>query len=174
MFVTLPLTLSWLMLGFARSFPIICVGFAMVGFCMGLKESSSILYVSEIRWFMIRTVVFTWFFDSNDQLWKYKICLKIGVLLKKKSILRWKKLCFYFIPYFKMPFFFGLSSQWADRSWNDVNCCSNVVQFRNIYRFGLWIAFFLASSCTNLRTIPLLLLHRCSICSNSVQFKRQV
>lgn len=48
--VTIPLTITWIMLGFARSFPVICIGFAIIGFCMGLKESPSITYVSEIRW----------------------------------------------------------------------------------------------------------------------------
>lgn len=48
MMVTIPLTLSWLMLSFAHSFFVICLGFASIGFCMGLKESPSITYVSEI------------------------------------------------------------------------------------------------------------------------------
>lgn len=43
--VTIPLTMSWLVLGFADSFPIICICFAAIGFCMGLKESPSITYV---------------------------------------------------------------------------------------------------------------------------------
>lgn len=49
MTVTIPLTIAWIMLGFAYSFPIICVGFATIGFIMGIKEAPSITYVSEIR-----------------------------------------------------------------------------------------------------------------------------
>lgn len=48
MMVTIPLTAAWIMLGFAQSFPLICVGFTIIGFSMGLKEAPSITYVSEI------------------------------------------------------------------------------------------------------------------------------
>lgn len=40
MFVTLPLTIAWLMLGFAQSFPVVCLGFALCGFSFGLKVIS--------------------------------------------------------------------------------------------------------------------------------------
>lgn len=51
MFVTLPLTIAWLMLGFAQSFPILCFGFALCGFSFGLKvisNSSVITLIFEI------------------------------------------------------------------------------------------------------------------------------
>lgn len=41
MFVTLPLTIAWLMLGFAQSFPVVCLGFALCGFSFGLKVISN-------------------------------------------------------------------------------------------------------------------------------------
>lgn len=45
---TVPLTLAWILLGFSQSFPLICTGFAVIGFCMGLKESPTLTFVSEI------------------------------------------------------------------------------------------------------------------------------
>lgn len=45
---TIPLTIAWILLGFAQSFPLICTGFAIIGFCMGLKESPTLTFVSEI------------------------------------------------------------------------------------------------------------------------------
>lgn len=42
---SIPLTFAWIMLGFAQSFPLICIGFAVIGFCMGLKESPALTYV---------------------------------------------------------------------------------------------------------------------------------
>lgn len=49
MLVTIPLIVVWIMLGYAQSFPVICLGFMLLGFCFGLKESPSLTYVSEIR-----------------------------------------------------------------------------------------------------------------------------
>lgn len=45
MFVSVPLLISWIMLGFSQSFPIICFGFLTLGLCMGLNETPSITYV---------------------------------------------------------------------------------------------------------------------------------
>lgn len=56
--VTIPLTITWILLGFARSFSVICIGFAVMGFCMGLKESASITYVSEIRYIIKNLEIF--------------------------------------------------------------------------------------------------------------------
>lgn len=50
MLISIPLFFAWVMLGFAQSFPIICFGFVLLGFCMGLKEAPVKIYVSEIRW----------------------------------------------------------------------------------------------------------------------------
>lgn len=44
-----PLAITWIMLGFAQSFSLICLGFVLLGFCHGLKESPSLTYASEIR-----------------------------------------------------------------------------------------------------------------------------
>lgn len=48
--VSIPIFIAWIMLGFAQSFPVVCVGFMLLGFCMGLKEAPALTYVSEIRW----------------------------------------------------------------------------------------------------------------------------
>lgn len=45
---TIPLTFAWILLGFSQSFPLICMGFAIIGFSMGLKESPTLTFVSEI------------------------------------------------------------------------------------------------------------------------------
>ncbi|XP_031634375.1 facilitated trehalose transporter Tret1-like [Contarinia nasturtii] len=54
LFVTIPLAITWIILGLSHSFPLICVCFAMIGFCMGLKEAPSVTYVSEISEPMVR------------------------------------------------------------------------------------------------------------------------
>lgn len=54
---TIPLTISWLMLGFAQSFPLICICFSISGFCMGLKESPVLTFVSEISEPSIRSAL---------------------------------------------------------------------------------------------------------------------
>lgn len=46
MFVTLPLTIAWLMLGFAQSFPVVCLGFALSGFSFGLKVISNLSLIT--------------------------------------------------------------------------------------------------------------------------------
>lgn len=43
--LTIPLTITWIVLGFAQSFTLICIGFTIIGFCMGLKETPAITYV---------------------------------------------------------------------------------------------------------------------------------
>lgn len=43
--LTIPLTITWIVLGFAQSFSLICIGFTIIGFCMGLKETPAITYV---------------------------------------------------------------------------------------------------------------------------------
>lgn len=45
---TIPLTFAWILLAFSQSFALICVGFGIIGFCMGLKESPTLTFVSEI------------------------------------------------------------------------------------------------------------------------------
>lgn len=57
--LTIPLTITWILLGFAQSFPLICIGFTIVGFCMGLKETPAITYVSEISEPSIRGAMIT-------------------------------------------------------------------------------------------------------------------
>lgn len=57
--LTIPLTITWIVLGFAQSFPLICVGFTLIGFCMGLKETPAITYVSEISEPSIRGAMIT-------------------------------------------------------------------------------------------------------------------
>lgn len=47
--VSAPLAFTWIMLGFVNSFPLICFGFVLLGFCHGLKESPALTYASEIR-----------------------------------------------------------------------------------------------------------------------------
>lgn len=49
MLVNIPLTMSWIILGFSHSFPLICLLFTLVGFCFGLMEAPTLTYVSEIR-----------------------------------------------------------------------------------------------------------------------------
>lgn len=39
MLITLPIFITFLTLGFAQSFELICVGFALLGFIFGLKEA---------------------------------------------------------------------------------------------------------------------------------------
>lgn len=50
MLVAVPLITCWAMLGFAYSFPLICLGVAVIGFCFGLKEAPSLTYISEVRY----------------------------------------------------------------------------------------------------------------------------
>lgn len=45
MVVSIPLLISWIMLGFSQSFPIVCLAFLVLGLCMGLNETPSITYV---------------------------------------------------------------------------------------------------------------------------------
>lgn len=49
MAICIPLVSLWIMLGYAQSFPIICIGFVLMGICTGVKESPSLTYVCEIR-----------------------------------------------------------------------------------------------------------------------------
>lgn len=42
MMVTIPLIISWVTLYYSQSFPIICLGFLLLGFCFGLKESPTL------------------------------------------------------------------------------------------------------------------------------------
>lgn len=46
--LTIPISIAWIVLGFAQSFSVICVAFAVIGFCMGLKEAPANSYISEI------------------------------------------------------------------------------------------------------------------------------
>lgn len=57
--LTIPLTITWIVLGFAQSFPLICIGFTLIGFCMGLKETPAITYVSEISEPSVRGAMIT-------------------------------------------------------------------------------------------------------------------
>lgn len=49
MFITAPIFVTFCVLGFASSYELICIGFAVLGFVFGLKEAPTITYVSEIR-----------------------------------------------------------------------------------------------------------------------------
>lgn len=48
MMVNIPLAIFWIILGFSRSFSVISVMFVLIGFCFGLKEAPSFIYISEI------------------------------------------------------------------------------------------------------------------------------
>ena len=49
MMVNIPLTICWIILGFSQSFSMISAMFVLIGFCFGLKEAPSFIYISEIR-----------------------------------------------------------------------------------------------------------------------------
>lgn len=49
MLACVPLVITWIMLGFAQSFPLICLGFTLLGLTFGLAESPSYTFAGEIR-----------------------------------------------------------------------------------------------------------------------------
>lgn len=49
MMVNIPLAIFWIILGFSQSFLMISAMFLLIGFCFGLKEAPSFIYISEIR-----------------------------------------------------------------------------------------------------------------------------
>lgn len=50
MMVNIPLAIFWIILGFSQSFLVISIMFVLIGFCFGLKEAPSFIYISEIRY----------------------------------------------------------------------------------------------------------------------------
>lgn len=48
--VSVPLFAGWILLGYAHSFPIICFGFLLLGFCLGVKDAPAVTYCCEIRY----------------------------------------------------------------------------------------------------------------------------
>lgn len=66
MLVSIPFVIGWTMLSLAQSFSVICCGFVLLGFCMGLKEAPSVTYVSEIRYtFEAFEILFMFFSDIS-------------------------------------------------------------------------------------------------------------
>lgn len=49
MIVSVPLLAGWIILSNAQSFPIICFGFLLLGFCLGVKDAPAVTYCCEIR-----------------------------------------------------------------------------------------------------------------------------
>lgn len=49
MLVVAPAVIAFIMLGLAESFEVVFIGFLLLSFIFGLKDSPSVIYVSEVR-----------------------------------------------------------------------------------------------------------------------------